>query len=69
MKKSIAFKTALGAILCAQALALGFLEGFFRRLGLALADFFQGIVFDVVGLGLFRQYLDGNSQHPHRQRP
>ena len=26
MKKSIAFKTALGAILCAQALALGFLE-------------------------------------------
>lgn len=26
MKKSIAFRTALGAILCAQALALGFLE-------------------------------------------
>ena len=26
MKKIIAFKTALGAILCAQALALGFLE-------------------------------------------
>lgn len=27
MKKSIAYKTALGAILCAQALALSFLEG------------------------------------------
>lgn len=26
MKKNIAFRTALGAILCAQALALGFLE-------------------------------------------
>ena len=26
MKKSLAFRTALGAILCAQALALGFLE-------------------------------------------
>ncbi len=27
MKKTIAYKTALGAILCAQALALSFLEG------------------------------------------
>lgn len=27
MKKNIAYKTALGAILCAQALALSFLEG------------------------------------------
>ncbi|MBQ4626643.1 MAG: Gx transporter family protein [Clostridia bacterium] len=27
MKKSVAYKTALGAILCAQALALSFLEG------------------------------------------